>query len=104
MDRPLFSWLHLSDIHFGEPGAAVRQRKELILTDLLHALPRALDEPSLDAREHCTSPSLLRRRLGGCSRWGNGVVGINMIPVAIASFRSEAVSTSKQHHPPTKTS
>src|SRR5262245_5247766 len=44
MSGPLFSWLHLSDIHFGEPGAAVQAQKELILTDLLRALPQALEQ------------------------------------------------------------
>lgn len=44
MAAHVFSWLHLSDIHFGEPGAANHAQKDLILQDLLRALPRALKQ------------------------------------------------------------
>ncbi|OJT17313.1 hypothetical protein BO221_45140 [Archangium sp. Cb G35] len=44
MDETLFSWLHLSDLHFGEPGSATQADKSLIMGDLVRSLPRAIEE------------------------------------------------------------
>lgn len=38
---PLLSWLHLSDIHFGQGGASERERRSLVLAQLLAAIRQA---------------------------------------------------------------
>ena len=41
--KPLFSWLHLSDIHFGHGSATEREHRGLVLDQLLRDLRKAED-------------------------------------------------------------
>lgn len=49
MDDPLFSWVHLSDIHVGHGDVAYRWDQRIVLEKLLADLARLPDRPRIDA-------------------------------------------------------
>jgi predicted MPP superfamily phosphohydrolase len=42
--EPLFSWLHLSDIHFGHGNATTREEQKLVLAQLLRDVRKAMQQ------------------------------------------------------------